>query len=75
MEAAEKDPEPAHNTHLNSAIDDMLNRWKVANGTKRGELKKLVAKMHAKRIVTPISRIMYRVLNANLDNVSVSISP
>ena len=75
MKVAEKNPEPAHNAHLDFAIDSMLNRWKVTAGTKRNELKKLVAKMHAKRINDPKSRIIYNVLNANLDNISVSVSP
>lgn len=73
MKAAEKDPEPAHNAHLSFAIDSMMNRWKVPAGDKLIELKKIVAKIHAKRIVTPESRIMYRVLNENIDNISVAI--
>ena len=74
MKAAEKDPEPAHNEHLSFAIDSMLNRWNVPAGDKRIELKKVVAKIHAKRIVTPESRILYRVLNENIDNISVAIT-
>lgn len=75
IKGAEKNPEPGHNAHLNFAIDAMLNRWKVAAGSKRAELKKLVTKMHAKRIANHESRIMYRVLKANLDDISVSVSP
>lgn len=75
MKAAEKDPEPAHDADLNFSIDAMLNRWKVSAGNKRDELKILVAKMHAKRIKDHESRIIYRLLNANLDNISVAISP
>ena len=75
MEGAEKDPEPGHNAHLNFAIDAMLDRWKVPAGSKRAELKKLVAKMHAKRTVNHESRVIYRVLNANLSNLSVLVSP
>lgn len=71
MKAAEKDPEPAHNTDLDFAIDAMLNRWKVSAGSKRDELKILITKMHAKRINDHESRVMYRLLNANLDNVNV----
>lgn len=75
MKAAEKNPEPAYNAHLDFAIDAMLNRWKVPVGTKRAELKKLVTKMHAKRMKDQESRVMYRVLNANLDNISISVIP
>lgn len=75
MEGAEQDPEPTHNALINFAIDAMLDRWKVPAGSKRAELKKLVAKMHAKRTVNHESRIIYRVLNANLSNISVSVSP
>lgn len=75
MKVAEKNPELGHNTHLDFAIDSMLNRWKVPAGTKRNELKKLVYKIHVKRIEDRESRIIYRVLNANLDNISVSVSP
>lgn len=75
MKAAEKDPEPAHNTHLDFAIDAMLNRWKVPAGNKRDEIKILVAKMHAKRMNDYESRVIYRLLNANLDNISVAVSP
>jgi len=75
MKTAEKDPEPTFDKHLDFAIESMLNRWKVHAGSKRDELKKLVAKMHAKRINNPESRVMYRVLNSNLNNISTTITP
>lgn len=75
MTAAEKDLEPAYDKNLDFAINSMFDRWKVQAGTKRDELKKLVAKMHAKRMNDHESRAMYRVLNANLNNVSTSINP
>lgn len=73
MKVTEKDPEPAYDANLDFAIESMLNRWNIPTGTKRDELKILVAKLHAKRMITPESRVIYRVLNANIDNVNVSI--
>ena len=75
MKGAEKDPEPEHDAHLDFAIDAMLNRWKVPAGNKRDELKILVAKIHAKRMNDHESRVIYRLLNANLDNISVVVDP
>lgn len=72
IRSAEKDSVPAHNAHLDFAIDAMLDRWKVPPGTKRVELKKLVAKMHTRQIIDHESRIIYRMLNANVNNISES---
>ena len=75
MKTAEKDPEPGHDANLEFAIEAMLNRWKVQTGTKRDELKKLVSKIHAKLLLDPESRVIYRLLNVNMDNISTTVTP
>ncbi len=65
----DKDILPPDNVELNNSINSMLNRWQVPEGSKRDKIKKLCVKLYYGRLNDKKSRIFWRVLKENIDDL------